>query len=204
MSCQNFNFVVIYALFPPNVYSLNFRVHKTIVFSKSEKGVELVGGGPVINRAYPIQFSKKKDIQQRPMKVIYYKSPNITFWNFKGAWFWFQKTFLLCISTWAHILQCVIKNKIIILKYICPFAVIFGQTSTVANQIGHYCPGLSWPSDDCLNSPGQSVYLSAGYSWAWLNTGGWRGMGLRQHSIYHFQNLFKCMYLFNPLTFFSS
>ena len=36
ISCStNFNFVVIHALFPPKFKSLNYRVHKKIIYSKS-------------------------------------------------------------------------------------------------------------------------------------------------------------------------
>ena len=33
-----------------------------IIFLKLEKGVELVGGGPVINKAYPVYFLKTLEI----------------------------------------------------------------------------------------------------------------------------------------------
>ena len=37
---RDFNFVVVYSLFPPNSNSEIFRVHKEIVFSKSESLLE--------------------------------------------------------------------------------------------------------------------------------------------------------------------
>ena len=39
LSCRSLKFVVIYAPFPPNQYSQNFRVHKKMVFSKSGPGL---------------------------------------------------------------------------------------------------------------------------------------------------------------------